>query len=92
MTSAKRFFISGRVQGVYFRASTRAQATALGLQGYAVNRPDGRVEVLAVGSATALEQLTEWLQHGPRAAKVLQVDELAAEPAELSGQVGFSCG
>jgi len=48
---AARFFISGRVQGVYFRASTREQARALGLQGSARNLDDGRVEVIASGPA-----------------------------------------
>lgn len=71
--AAARFFISGRVQGVAFRAYTRVQAIALGLRGYARNLADGRVEVLAVGDAEAIEHLAEWLQYGPQLARVDQV-------------------
>ena len=52
-----RFIVSGRVQGVFYRASTREQALALVLAGHARNLPDGRVEVLASGSADALDAL-----------------------------------
>jgi len=90
MTIATRFFVSGRVQGVFFRASTRALAQQLGLRGWAVNLPDGRVEVLAVGSAAAVQQLAEWLHDGPPAAKVLAVESVPADPAEVSGRSGFS--
>jgi acylphosphatase len=92
MTTAMRFFVSGRVQGVFFRASTRNQAEKLGLRGWAVNLPDGRVEVLAVGAAAAVRQLGAWLQEGPPAAKVLAVETAPADPAEVSGSHGFSCG
>lgn len=78
MTAAARFLVRGRVQGVFFRASTREQAQRLGLRGYARNLPDGRVEVLAVGEAQALEALERWLRHGPRMARV---DALEREPA-----------
>ena len=49
---ARRCLVAGRVQGVFFRASTRARAEALGVAGHARNLPDGRVEVLACGSST----------------------------------------
>ena len=52
-----RFIVSGRVQGVFYRASARDQALELGLTGYAKNRLDGTVEVLARGPAEALDQL-----------------------------------
>jgi acylphosphatase len=71
--AAARFLVSGRVQGVYFRASTRERALALGLDGHARNLADGSVEVIAAGEAAALEALAEWLQHGPPAARVEQV-------------------
>ncbi|OAX61992.1 acylphosphatase [Xanthomonas graminis] len=71
--AAARFLVAGRVQGVYFRASTRERALALGLDGRARNLADGRVEVVAAGEAAALEALAEWLQHGPPAARVEQV-------------------
>ena len=92
MNIAMRFFVSGRVQGVFFRASTRQQAERLGLRGWAVNLPDGRVEVLAVGPAAAVQQLGEWLHDGPPAAKVLSVETAPADPTEVSGRKGFSCG
>lgn len=88
--SAARFFVSGKVQGVWFRASTREQAQALGLRGYANNLADGRVEVLAAGDAAAIERLAQWLRHGPPNA---HVDRLEREPArdEEAGP-GFVCG
>jgi len=65
-----RFIITGRVQGVFFRASTREQALALGVSGHALNRADGRVEVVAAGSAQALDALHAWLRQGPPSARV----------------------
>lgn len=73
------WLVSGRVQGVFFRESTRRQAEPLGLAGHAVNLSDGRVEVVACGSTSALDQLEQWLQHGPRSAIVEQVER--TEPA-----------
>lgn len=67
---AVRFLVSGRVQGVAFRAHTRAQALALGLRGHARNLADGRVEVVALGDSGAIEQLAAWLAHGPSTARV----------------------
>ncbi|MFZ2755207.1 MAG: acylphosphatase [Lysobacteraceae bacterium] len=84
--AAARFLVSGRVQGVSFRAYTRAQANALDLHGYARNLSDGRVEVLAVGDAAAIERLAEWLQHGPPLARVEAVAREAVDPGpELQG-------
>ena len=91
-TIAMRFLISGKVQGVFFRASTRAEAEHLGVRGYAINLPDGRVEVLAVGPADAVRELAEWLCDGPPLANVLEVENLPADPAELGNRAGFSCG
>ena len=70
---AARFLVSGRVQGVAFRAYTRQQALALGLRGHAVNLRDGRVEVLAVGEADAIDRLGEWLWQGSPLARVEDV-------------------
>lgn len=78
MDIAARFLVSGRVQGVFFRASTREQAQRLGLRGYARNLPDGRVEVLAVGEADAVDALARWLQHGPPQARVDGVEREVA--------------
>jgi acylphosphatase len=80
-----RFVVSGLVQGVFFRASTRAQAQQLGLSGYAKNLPDGSVEVLASGSATALDALETWLNVGPPAARVTNVQRRAAENVPMHG-------
>ena len=83
MTLARRCRVSGRVQGVFFRASTRRRAEALGVSGHALNLPDGSVEVLAVGPAEAVEALCAWLWEGPPAAEVREVrcETLAAVPA-----------
>lgn len=81
--SAARFIVSGRVQGVFYRASTRERAMALGLCGYAKNRADGSVEVLAIGSASSIEALERWLWQGPSAAHVEQVLREACEAPEL---------
>jgi acylphosphatase len=68
-----KFIVSGRVQGVFFRASTRAEAERLGISGHARNLADGSVEVIAHGDAKALSALEAWLQHGPPSAHVLCV-------------------
>jgi acylphosphatase len=71
--TSRRCFVSGRVQGVYFRASTAACARQLGVTGYARNLDDGRVEVLACGEEAAVAALCEWLWEGPRRARVTDV-------------------
>jgi acylphosphatase len=88
---ARRCYVSGRVQGVFYRASTRQRAQELGCRGYARNLPDGRVEVLAVGEPAAVHALIEWLRQGPPAAHVTDVNctELAlGEVGELPGAFG----
>ena len=72
--ACRLFRITGRVQGVFFRASTRDEATRRGLTGYAVNKPDGSVEVLACGPVNELAALEVWLHRGPRHARVDAVD------------------
>ena len=71
--SCVRCLVSGRVQGVFFRAATRNKAVELGLQGRARNLPDGRVEVIACGSEDRLSRLREWLWEGPTHARVSDV-------------------
>lgn len=66
-------FVSGRVQGVWFRQSTKDTAMAQGLTGWAKNLPDGRVEVIACGDEKALMQLEAWLSIGPELATVAEV-------------------
>lgn len=77
----RRYLVSGKVQGVFFRASTARQAEQLQLRGWARNLPDGRVEVLALGSLTAVEQLGDWLRKGPPRARVdvVEISEDAVE-------------
>ena len=88
MKRCRRFLISGHVQGVFFRASTRRQAGVLGLTGHAVNLSDGRVEVLACGDREAVDTLHAWLKHGPRLARVDRVEEqVADEPLPAAGFV-----
>ena len=80
----RQFTVSGKVQGVWFRAATREQALMLGLSGYAVNLPDGSVQVQAQGSVEALDRLEQWLQHGPALARVSRVEsvEIELKPSE----------
>lgn len=66
-------FVSGRVQGVFFRASAREKGRELGLEVHARNLTDGRVEVLASGPGEALETLIAWLHEGPPQAEVIAV-------------------
>lgn len=80
--------MSGRVQGVFYRASTRERAQQLGCRGYARNLPDGRVEVLAVGEPAAVTALIEWLWHGPPAAHVADVQCTDVEVGELGEMPG----
>jgi acylphosphatase len=88
---ARRCFVSGLVQGVFFRASTRKEATALGLTGYASNLPDGRVEVLIVGEPNAARALIEWLSKGPPAARVKSVEVHEVQLDDLDDvPVGFA--
>ncbi len=67
-------FISGRVQGVNFRAYTRDQAQRYGLVGWVRNLPDGRVEAVFEGEADAVERMVKWCHNGPPYAHVDHVD------------------
>lgn len=85
--AAARFFVSGRVQGVFFRASARTEALRLNLSGYANNLPDGRVEVFAQGPAHAVDRLEQWLEHGPPLAQVTLVERETVAGEDCSGFV-----
>ena len=74
MAVCRRCWVSGRVQGVYFRGATQRRARELGVSGYARNLLDGRVEVLACGAPEAVDALCEWLWQGPPSARVMAVD------------------
>ena len=85
----RRFLVSGRVQGVFFRASTREMAMVEQLSGWARNLEDGRVEVVAQGEQGQLDRLQQWLKQGPPMAQVtgLQVEEL--DPTPVEADAGF---
>lgn len=67
--------ISGRVQGVFYRDTTRKKATELGITGWVKNLPDGRVELLATGDSERVSQLLAWCWQGPAASKVTDIEE-----------------
>ena len=87
-TRAVRVRISGRVQGVGFRAWTGAEAARLGLSGWVRNRPDGDVEALFSGSPEAVAAMLVACREGPRFAAVEQVSEIGpAEPVDGPFQI-----
>lgn len=75
----KNYFVTGKVQGVWFRAHTQREAEKLGLTGWVRNLPDGSVEVLACGDENALAQLEIWLRRGPERALVAEVTSAVVE-------------
>ena len=85
MMKCIRCNVSGRVQGVFYRASTRQKALELGICGWARNLPDGSVEVLACGETAVLEELLAWLEVGPPHAQVEKVDWVAIEDQVVEG-------
>ena len=78
-------YISGRVQGVFFRAHTREQAMLHGVTGWVRNLADGRVEVMACGEEGPLKLLHEWLQRGPAHARVLKVEVREVACRDIEG-------
>ena len=80
-------YVSGRVQGVFFRASARRFALQLGLTGYARNLSDGRVEVCACGEPKALDVFRSWLAEGPELAEVTYVE---CDECEFVSYPGFN--
>ena len=75
--------VYGRVQGVYFRASTQEQARALALRGWVRNRRDGTVEAVVEGPVAAVEALCAWAEQGPTHARVDRVERVDSEPVGL---------
>lgn len=88
MIKQVRILVTGRVQGVYFRAFTQKKANKLNICGYAKNLPDGRVEIIASASEEAVAQLITWCHKGPITAKVLNVETEDIELIEIP--VGFT--
>jgi len=86
----RRCLVSGRVQGVSYRATCVRQAGFVGITGYARNLPDGRVEVLACGDATAVEKFVAWLWEGSPASKVSAVATEEIDPEAVQRPTDFS--
>ena len=82
---ARRAVVHGRVQGVFFRDTTRRHASAEGVVGWVANRPDGTVEALFEGEPDAVERLLEFCRRGPEGAAVDRVEVTEAEPTGLEG-------
>ena len=80
-----RVRISGRVQGVFFRASCARLADELGLSGWVRNRPDGDLEAVFQGPDRAIEDMVEWCREGPPHARVDAVDVRTEEPVPRTG-------
>ncbi len=78
--------VKGRVQGVFFRDSTRNKASELGICGFVRNQPDGAVYIEAEGDDEPLEQFTQWCREGPPWARV---EEVAVNECEAEGASKF---
>jgi acylphosphatase len=81
-----RVRISGRVQGVFFRAEARSRAESLGLAGWARNAADGSVEAVFEGDEARVRSMVEWCRRGPSGARV---DDVEVETEEPTGETGF---
>jgi len=82
-----RYLVAGRVQGVFYRVSTRDKARSLSLTGWAKNLADGRVEVLACGEVSQLKALEAWLWQGPDYASVSEVVTEALDESETESEL-----
>lgn len=80
-----RIRVTGRVQGVFFRAETRGKASSLGLSGWVANRPDGSVEAVFEGPESKVNEAIEWARAGPPAAVVESVEVDWDEPQGIAG-------
>jgi acylphosphatase len=87
MSLCRRFLVTGRVQGVFYRASTQGTALHLGLMGWVRNCADGTVELVACGEEEKLQELERWLWQGPPHARVEQV---TAQDCVAQSFAGFS--
>ena len=85
MTVCVRCIVSGRVQGVFFRATAQRKALELKISGWARNLPDGRVEVLACGDEANVKELQDWLWQGPPHARVTDVSVGVVELQHVNG-------
>lgn len=83
--SRMHVYVSGHVQGVFYRASTREKANELGVDGWVKNLADGRVEAVFEGPKTAVDSMVEWCKTGSRAANVEAIERTAEEPTGIEG-------
>jgi acylphosphatase len=88
----RKSLVSGRVQGVFYRATTAHRARELGIRGYAHNLADGRVEVLACGEAQVVEEFVKWLWTGSTGSKVTAVAVEEIDPKSIQLPAGFRTG
>lgn len=79
--------VTGKVQGVFFRANTKEQAQKLGLCGWVQNEADGSVRIEAEGEEADLQQLVDWCKRGPRLA---QVADVVVQPGEIAHSTDFT--
>ena len=86
MRTRRTVVVRGRVQGVFFRSSTKKQARAVGVDGWIRNRPDGSVEAVFEGAPEAVEALVAWCRQGPRSARV---DDVQVSQEAAAGLKGF---
>ena len=89
MQQCVKAWVYGKVQGVGYRMFCKRKAKELGLQGYALNLADGRVEVMICGEEASIQEMIESLNQGPAFAQVLGVD---VEPCEIQKISGFMTG
>ena len=80
----RHVFVSGRVQGVFFRANCREVAKSLGVAGFVKNLPDGRVEAVFEGLEDDVKKMLEWVRKGPPGARVTNVEILEEKPQGLT--------
>jgi len=89
----RRIVVTGRVQGVAFRANCQRAAEELGAHGWVRNRSDGAVELAAEGPPDVVDRLVEWCRRGPPAARVRAVDVVDEPPVGVHGfRIAFSAG
>ena len=85
MSARRRVVARGRVQGVFFRDSTRRRAESLGVAGWVTNRPDGAVEAVFEGAPEAVESMVRYAREGPGNAQVSDLEVSEEEPEGLTG-------
>jgi acylphosphatase len=81
----KRVIVSGRVQGVFFRDTTRQRAESAGVAGWVRNTPDGSVEAVFEGEPDAIDRMVEFARRGPSRADVASVEVIEEQPEGLEG-------